>query len=188
MRKIKPFIIIILLLIECNFAFSNYKKKKIEKLANNINYEIKVYIKSIKPQSIKNGQYDVYVVNMYYVDLNKRKVSLTIGSISNSYEFDDVYSDYVYYHDNEIILLRINTVMDSSILNVFNYKKFTQQDSINVMNKFIPINEGQITSDEECMSLMFYRNKIYRKKIPDTELLPNETIYKKSINYQMELR
>lgn len=188
MRVIKPLLIVVFLLFECNFVYSKINKKKVEKLAKTINIEIREYVESCKPNSIKNGKYDVYVVNMYYVDLNKRKICLTIGSISNTYEFEDVYSDYVYYFNGEIVLLRLNTELDSSILNIFKYKKFDQYDKIKVMSKLIPINEGQITSDEGCMTLSLNKNKIKRKIKQDSELLPFETIFKRPIIFQMELQ
>lgn len=188
MKIINIVVIVIFFLFRYNIAYSGGSKKEIQKIANTINNEIREYIKQTKSTSFAKGKYDVYVVNIHHADFKKQKICMTIGSISNTYEFEDVFSDYIYFVDNEIILLRVNAVLDSSLLNLLKYERFNQSHKIKVMNKFIPVNEGQIISDRGYMYISIIRKKITRKVKLDSELLPSETIYKKSLFYQMELK
>jgi hypothetical protein len=185
MNRIK-FLICISIIFICFSVSAQMRCSYTQKAADNINKEIKLFIEECKKDRIANGKYAVYVANFYQMDFSKKIISLTMGSISNIYELPYICSDYIYYTGEEIVLIRINGNVDSSILSSFQYKKLDNSDTLKIKTKLIPPDEGEIVSDSKYLSLQIIRNKIIKLYKVDHEIPANQSIFINMPQYIME--
>lgn len=148
--------------------------------------EIAIYIESNKGGKISNGKYAVYAINFYSKDNFKKEFCLTMGSFCNTYELPSVKKKYVYYYENEIILIYLSEKYSEYNCFFDNYfKRIDESDLQNINNKLIPIREGQILSHEKYLKLCIVNNRIFKSLLDDSEFSSDEYIFE-SLDYKIE--
>lgn len=136
--------------------------------------ELKSFVDSVKPNSIGNGKYDVYVAHFYHLDPENKEFCFTLGYIFNEYDVQYISPDYVYYVDNEIILIRMDKHKDKKFFNCLNFKKIEESDSVKIASKLYPMERGGITGTTEGLIFCKEKEKISKTYYENSDEIPLE--------------
>lgn len=153
------------------------------------NFSTKQFIDSVKPLCIKNGKYVVFVAKILTLDTLKKEFCYSISFINNSYEFEAVMPDFVYYFDNEIILIQLSGSGSKYIANYLRLSKILDEDKFKVIDKLYPKDKGFITAITQ--GLIYCRKGTKAKSIfySNSDEIPDDKFIYKDFpkNFRIDL-
>ncbi len=155
------------------------KSQSLTSRREQFNSELNYYVDSVKPNSILNGKYNVYVANFF--SLSQNEFCFSLGNISNEFEFDLVGSDYIYYFHKEIVLVKM-VKENNDLLKNLGLKKIDATEQKIIKEKLFPTNKGFIINDDDDLYVFCDENNEIRKRfVQDAVGNPQQSIYKDSI-------
>jgi hypothetical protein len=166
--KIRMKKIIILMLI----IFNVYNCKAQDSTLNQIRNELNHFIDTVKPLSIKNGKYNVYIIK----SVNN---CLSICFIDSETSLDHISTKkYYFLNKNEIVMLIVDD--DENIKKYSSYfdVKMISDDSMNIIrSKLFPKSKGAISGISKGLLICFVQGKMKRVFYENSEQMPIEFKY-----------
>jgi hypothetical protein len=108
--------------------------------------ELSSFIDTVKPHSIGNGKYNVYVLHLFS-DSQSNKICFTIGYIMNSSNYKYIKPQYFFKLEEEFILVRYNQDLLEQNFNFTlpTYQKIGGSYTVPIVQKLFPSDLGGIT-------------------------------------------
>jgi hypothetical protein len=99
--------------------------------------ELHFFIDSIKSNSLMRARHAVYVAHFFQVNSMEEELCFTLGYILNDFEVKYIDPDFVYYYNDEIVLISISGDVTDNFFEPLFLKKIEKADSIGVTNKLL---------------------------------------------------
>jgi hypothetical protein len=161
-----------LLIFNTSFAMGSNKDTCKSKEAETFKAELQSFVDSIKPNSSARARYAVYVANLYNVKPFDT-LCFTLGYILNDDEVKYISPDYVYYYNDEIVLIR-GSNLTADIFKELQFKKIEKEDSIKIANKLFPSESGGFTYTAQGLAFCKEKEKVIRTFYRNADEIPLE--------------
>lgn len=177
--KMKKILSIGLFLVSIHFYSCNgdsLQNKKLEEFNN----ELSLFSNSIKTQSIGKGKYNVFVACFYSSKTSTKDFCFTLGYILNEYELNYISPNYVYYLNNDIVLIKIDKKTKRTFFKNANMRKIEAADSLIIIKKLYPQADGGITYTSKGLTYCNKNEKKERTIFENSDEIPfDKSIFKK---------
>jgi hypothetical protein len=181
-------VICIILLLSASAARvekSNYTARE----AEIFKAEFNLFVDSIKPfHNDFINQFVVYVAHFYQINPKDEELCFTLGYILNEFQVKSIAPDYVYYHNDEIVLIRCSN-LTADIFKELQFKKIEKEDSVRIANKLFPAESGGFTYTSQGLVYCKEKERIARTFYSNADEIPLErSIYGNfPVGYKIEL-
>lgn len=170
---------IILALLICNKTLL-FSQKANTIITSDFNQELKSFISRTKPDTSKNSfNYFVYVASFFSDTTSKNSNCFTLGYILNSGEVSFISPDYVYYFNNEVVIIRIHNALNKQLIEELGFKKFDTQEEDKIIHKLYPSEDGGFTYRDKGLTYCNINGAIKREFYNNADEIPfDRSIYK----------
>lgn len=164
---------IFLLLLMINTSYSELKGKDTcrHKEAEALKAELQSFIDSIKPNSPIRSKHAVFIANLFDIRPLDSTFCFTLGYILNDDEVKYISPEYVYYFNDEIVLIR-GAPITTDIICKLMLKEITHDDSIRISNKLFPAKNGGLTYTAQGLVFCKEKEKIIRNFYRNSDEIP----------------
>lgn len=163
-----------LLILNASYTMGSNKDTCKSKEAEIFKAEFNLFVDSIKPfHNDFINQFVVYVAHFYQINPKNEELCFTIGYILNDDEVKYISPDYVYYHNDEIVLIRGNEAT-ADIFQALQIKKIEKEDSLKISKKLLSSKEGAFTYTPQGLVFCKEKEKIIRTFYQNADEIPLE--------------
>lgn len=167
-------IIISILLFYCAFSFDVNAQNETN-FSIQFKNELKSFIDTIKPHTIKNGKYNVYVAKFNQINIdNECTTSITLGYIQNDYDLKYTYFNYYFTLDSELVLVYVQDSIALSKLADFNIDKISKSNVAEILDKVCNSKYVSISGRRKGQILCFKDNNFSKVYYPDSDKIRKE--------------
>lgn len=165
MKKISFLIVLLFLLCEKSDA------KKYDYL-DTISKELDSFIAKVKPMTVKDGQYNVYVVTIR--QKSNDELQLSINFINNEKRIDELTTKFYCERGNEFVLFDINRDYVLLYIKYFNLKSLNSNAIERIRPKLFPVEKGGITGRNKSLLINYKRDKFNKVFYMDVDQMPED--------------
>lgn len=115
------------------------------KTLNDITRILKTYIDSAKKNSIGEGEYNIYVINVFVLNEKKKELGFTLGYINNEYDLDFMEPWLFRSYSDEIAIIKYNGKINIKSFDCLGYKEIQESEIQKIRKKLFPKKDGGIT-------------------------------------------
>lgn len=149
-------------------------------IADEFNKELISFINVTKPDSSKNSfKYFVYVASFYSDTISKNSNCFTLGYILNSGEVSFISPDYVYYFNNEIVIVRIDYLIYKELIKELGFRKIDTEEGNKIIHKLFSSEDGGFTYRSKGLTYCKTNGDIEKNFYNNSDEIPfDRSIYK----------